>query len=109
MPCNYGLSSVRQRAEAKVMTLTKTDPVPDTRPMRSKKSLTLAGVALRTPYWVFTAGIAVIFLFPLVWTSISSVSPHPGTSQVRGWGFGNYESLQHYQAGIWRYILNSVY
>jgi multiple sugar transport system permease protein len=91
------------------MTLTRTEPTRDARPMRPKKSLTLGGIALRTPYWVLTGGIAVIFLFPLVWTSVSSVSPHAGTSQVHGWGLGNYKSLQHYQAGIWRYIANSVY
>src|SRR5438105_2049139 len=91
------------------MTLTKTEPAQASRPVRPKKSLTLAGVALRTPYWVFTGGIAVIFLFPLVWTSVSSVSPHAGTSQVHGWGFGNYQSLEHYQAGIWQYVANSVY
>jgi multiple sugar transport system permease protein len=70
---------------------------------------TLAGIALRTPYWVFTGALAVIFLFPLVWTAVSSVSPHPGTSQVHGWGFGNYSNLEHYQAGIWRYIVNSAF
>jgi multiple sugar transport system permease protein len=37
------------------------------------------------------------------------VSPHPGTSQVHGWGFGNYSNLEHYQAGIWRYIANSAF
>ena len=52
---------------------------------------------------------AVIFLFPLVWTAVSSVSPHAGTSQVDGWGFGNYQTLAHYQAGIWRYIANSAF
>ena len=46
----------------------------------------------------------MIFLFPLVWTAVSSVSPQAGTSQVHGWGFGNYALLEHYQAGIWRYI-----
>ena len=71
--------------------------------------MSIAGIALRTPYWVFTGALAVVFLFPLVWTSVSSVSPHPGTSQVHGWGFGNYRSLQHYQAGIWRYLANSTF
>jgi len=74
-----------------------------------RSSMSIAGIALRTPYWVFTGALAVVFLFPIVWTSVSSLSPHPGTSQVHGWGFGNYRSLQHYQAGIWRYIANSVY
>jgi multiple sugar transport system permease protein len=69
----------------------------------------LAGIATRTPYWVLTGALAIIFLFPMVWTAVSSVSPHPGTSQVDGWGFGNYESLAHFQAGIGRYIANSVF
>jgi multiple sugar transport system permease protein len=69
---------------------------------------TVAGVVLRTPYWVLTGGLAVVFLFPLVWTTVASVSPHAGTNQVDGWGFGNYETLTRYQAGIWRYLLNSA-
>ena len=56
---------------------------------------------------MFTGALAVIFLFPLIWTAVSSVSPHAGTSQVDGWGFGNYATLAHYQAGIWRYLANS--
>ena len=76
---------------------------------RRPATTTLAGVALRTPFWVLTGALAVIFLFPLVWTAVSSVSPHPGTSQVDGWGFGNYETLAHYQAGIWRYVANSAF
>lgn len=35
---------------------------------------TFAGLVLRSPYWVFTGGLAVIFLFPLVWTAVSSVA-----------------------------------
>jgi multiple sugar transport system permease protein len=76
---------------------------------RQAPTTTLAGVALRTPYWVFTGALATIFLFPLIWTAASSVSPHAGTSQVHGWGFGNYASLEHYQAGIWRYLANSAF
>ena len=62
----------------------------------------------RTPYFVMTGGLAVIFLFPLVWASVSSVSPQGGTAQTDGWGFNNYETLAGYQAGIGQYILNSV-
>ncbi|HLU55280.1 MAG TPA: carbohydrate ABC transporter permease [Pseudonocardia sp.] len=69
----------------------------------------VAGLVLRTPYWVFTGGLAVIFLYPLVWTAVASVSPHPGTSQVDGWGFGNYRALADYQAGIWQYLANSAF
>ena len=71
--------------------------------------MTLGGVALKTPYWVFTTGLAVLFLYPLVWTAISSVSPLPGTNQVDGWGFGNYITLANYQAGIGVYLLNSLF
>lgn len=73
------------------------------------KPTSLAGIATRTPYWVLTGALAIIFLFPMVWTAVSSVSPHPGTSQVDGWGFGNYVSLAHFQAGIGRYIANSAF
>jgi len=69
----------------------------------------IGGVAMRTPFWVFSGAIALIFLYPLVWTSVSSVSPHPGTGQVDGWGFGNYVTLAHYQAGIWQYLANSFF
>ena len=70
---------------------------------------TIAGIALRMPYWVFTGSLAAIFLFPLAWTAVSSISPHPGTNQVDGWGFGNYVTLAGYQAGIWRYVANSAF
>ena len=64
---------------------------------------------VRTPFWVLTGALAVIFLFPVVWTAVSSVSPQAGTSQNSGWGFANYASLAHYQAGIWRYLANSAF
>ncbi|MEH1123138.1 carbohydrate ABC transporter permease [Micromonospora sp. CPCC 206061] len=80
-------------------------------PVRRAKprGVTIAGIALRTPYWVFTGALAVIFLAPLVWTAVASVSPQAGTNQVDGWGLGNYETLARYQAGIWRYLFNSAF
>jgi multiple sugar transport system permease protein len=83
-------------------------PKAPTGPMKPR-GLTIAGVAFRTPYWVFTGGVAVVFLFPLVWTAVASVSPQAGTNQVTGWGFGNYATLADYQAGIWRYLANSAF
>lgn len=71
--------------------------------------MTISKLALRTPYWIFTGGLAIIFLFPLVWTAVSSVSPQAGTSQSSGWGFGNYATLSRYQAGIWQYLANSAF
>lgn len=65
-------------------------------------------LAFGIPYWVFTGALALIFLYPLIWTAVSSVSPHAGTSQTDGWGFGNYAALGDYQAGIWVYLWNST-
>jgi multiple sugar transport system permease protein len=92
-----------------IATVTHPHPDADLAPARrTAPPTTIAGLALRTPFWVFSGAIAVIFLFPLVWTAFSSVAPHPGTGQVDGWGFGNYVTLAHYQAGIGRYLANSV-
>ncbi|MEV6813265.1 carbohydrate ABC transporter permease [Micromonospora sp. NPDC051296] len=86
-------------------------PPPAAAPAGSKKSdgVTIAGIALRTPYWVFTGAVGLIFLAPLLWTAVASVSPQAGTNQVDGWGFGNYETLGSYQAGVWRYLANSAF
>jgi multiple sugar transport system permease protein len=62
----------------------------------------------RTPFYVLTGGLAVIFLYPIIWTAISSVSPQPGSAQVVGYGLGNYETVLNYQAGLWTYLGNSL-
>jgi multiple sugar transport system permease protein len=84
------------------------DRQPTPTPGRATQT-SVAGIALRMPFWVFTGALALIFLFPLVWTAVSSVAPHPGTNQVKGWGLGNYATLASYQAGIWRYLANSTF
>ncbi|WP_028048543.1 carbohydrate ABC transporter permease [Cellulomonas sp. URHD0024] len=90
--------------------MTSTTERPTVAPARPAAPTTrIGGVAMRTPFWVFSGALAIIFLYPLVWTSVASVSPHPGTGQVDGWGFGNYVTLAHYQAGIWQYLANSVF
>lgn len=61
----------------------------------------------RTPYYVATGGLAIIFLFPLVWAAIASISPQPLTGQVVGYGFGNYVTLMEYGSGLPRYAFNS--
>lgn len=75
---------------------------------RSAPTTTLGGLAIRTPYYVFTGALAIIFLFPLIWAAVASVSPQGGTAQTDGWGFGNYATLAAYQDGIGQYLLNSV-
>lgn len=62
----------------------------------------------RTSYYVLTGGLAIIFLFPLAWSFVASVSPQALTGQVVGWGFGNYVTLLNYGAGLWQFALNSA-
>lgn len=76
---------------------------------RPQERSTLAGIALRTPYWVVTGALAIIFLYPLLWTAVASVSPRAATNQTDGYGFGNYGTLTRYQDGIWQYLLNSAF
>jgi len=93
------------------MAVTAPAPAPAARPARAAAPAPrarIAGILTRTPYWVLTGGLAIVFLFPLVWAGVASVSPQPGSNQVEGWGFGNYVTLAHYQAGIGQYVLNSV-
>ncbi len=61
-----------------------------------------------TPRYVLTGGLAIIFLFPLIWSGYASVSPQGGTSQTEGFGFGNYERLLNYGSGLPTYFFNSL-
>jgi multiple sugar transport system permease protein len=63
----------------------------------------------RTSYYVFAGGLAIMFLIPLVWTAVASVSPDPATAQKDGFGFANYETLMDFDAGLPRYLWNSMY
>jgi len=88
-------------------TSTRTIVAPDHRPTRAHHG---AGRrVLGIPYAVFTGALAIIFLYPLVWTTVSSFSPQAGSAQTEGWGFGNYVSLANFQAGIWVYLGNSLF
>lgn len=62
----------------------------------------------RTPYYVLTGGLAIIFLFPLLWSVFASVSPQPGTAQTDGFGLGNYATLFNFGAGLPRVTINSA-
>lgn len=70
--------------------------------MRAIRNLT------RTPYYVLTGALALIFLFPLVWSAVASISPQPNTSQNHGFGFANYTKLMGYGSGLPQYLLNSI-
>ena len=90
-------------------TLTRTIVAPDHQPATPRYRSKAARIVFGIPYWVFTTALAVIFLYPLIWTGVSSLSPVAGTSQTDGWGFGNYIALADYQAGIWVYLFNSTF
>jgi multiple sugar transport system permease protein len=62
----------------------------------------------RTPYYVVTGGLAIIFLFPLIWATIASVSPQSGSQQRIGYGLANYARLWGFQEGLPTYFMNSV-
>jgi multiple sugar transport system permease protein len=62
----------------------------------------------RTPYFVLTGGLAIIFLFPLAWATISSFSAQAGSAQALGYGLGNYQRLWDFQEGLPTYFGNSV-
>ena len=62
----------------------------------------------RTPYYVFTGGLVIIFLFPLAWAIDRSFSAQAGSAQAFGYGFGNYQRLFDFQEGLPRYFMNSV-
>jgi multiple sugar transport system permease protein len=54
------------------------------------------------------AALAILFLFPLVWSGWSSVKGQPGSAQPSGFGFGNYRYLASYGEGVVTYLVNST-
>src|SRR6478735_3178335 len=91
-------------------TFTATDVIRVEPPRRhAGRGSAAARLAFGIPYWVLTTALAIIFLYPLVWTTVSSFQPRAGTSQTEGWGFGNSVALANYQAGIWVYLRNSLF
>ncbi len=63
----------------------------------------------RTPWYVLTGGLALIFLFPLLWSAVASVSPQGGTAQAFGYGLNNYQTLLNFGGGLVQTFSNSVF
>jgi ABC-type Fe3+ transport system permease subunit len=59
-------------------------------------------------HYTTTSALAVLLLFPLVWSGWSSVKEQPGSPQGSGYGFGNYAALLQYGEGLGTYALNSA-
>ena len=53
-------------------------------------------------YYSTTGALAILFLFPLVWSGYSSVRTRDG------FGLDNYVTMAHYGEGIGRYLLNTI-
>lgn len=62
----------------------------------------------RAGFHVTGASLAILFLFPLLWSGYSSVQSQPGTGQTEGFGFGNYSKMAGYGEGLTTYFVNSM-
>jgi multiple sugar transport system permease protein len=54
------------------------------------------------------SALAILFLFPLLWSGWSSVRGQPGFGQASGYGFGNYTTMAKFGEGLPRYLTNSL-
>ncbi|GAA4623896.1 carbohydrate ABC transporter permease [Actinoallomurus vinaceus] len=52
--------------------------------------------------------LAVLFLFPMVWTLFSSVHGRQASGRGNGWGIDDYKRLFHYGSGLPAYLLNTT-
>lgn len=64
----------------------------------------------QTGFYSTSTVLAVLFLFPMVWTLYSSVHGQQATdgAEPDGYGLANYRRLFDYGAGIGSYLVNSV-
>jgi multiple sugar transport system permease protein len=62
----------------------------------------------RAGYYTTNSALAVLFLFPLVWSGWSSVKGQPLTAQGSGYGFGNYTAVFQYGEGLGTYAFNTA-
>jgi multiple sugar transport system permease protein len=67
-----------------------------------------ASVAGRLGFYGTGGALAVLFLFPMVWSGYSSFKGQPGSGQETGFGFGNYEAMAKYGEGVGTYLLNTI-
>ena len=67
-------------------------------------------LARNTGFYSTSTVLAVLFLFPMVWTLYSSVHGQQATdgADPDGFGLANYRRLFDYGAGIGSYLVNSL-
>jgi multiple sugar transport system permease protein len=64
--------------------------------------------AQQAGYYTTAAALAVLFLFPLLWSGYSSLKGEPGSGQESGFGFGNYARMAEYGEGVSTYLANTL-
>jgi multiple sugar transport system permease protein len=72
------------------------------------RSKARGGAAGTAGFYTTAAALAILFLFPLVWSGWSSVRGQPGSVQETGFGLGNYARIASYGEGIGTYLTNST-
>ncbi|MEV6106130.1 carbohydrate ABC transporter permease [Streptomyces sp. NPDC051940] len=68
----------------------------------------MRGAAARGGYHSTATALAVLFLFPLLWSGWSSVKGQPGSGQASGYGLGNYRRMADFGEGIGTYLANTA-
>ncbi len=63
---------------------------------------------MRLGFHATGGALALLFLFPLLWSGYSSFKGQPGTSQEAGFGFGNYVAMAQYGEGVGTYLVNTA-
>ncbi|WP_433171814.1 carbohydrate ABC transporter permease [Actinoallomurus sp. CA-150999] len=65
-------------------------------------------VARSAGFYSTSTVLAVLFLFPMVWTLFSSVHGRQASGHGNGWGIDDYKRLFHYGSGLPAYLLNTT-
>ncbi len=88
-----------------------TAPVSQTTPAAAKRA---GASSLRALTYALCIALSILFLFPVVWSAISSVKPPaeasaiPPTFLPSRIDFTNFAKLNNYGRGIWTYVGNSI-
>jgi multiple sugar transport system permease protein len=62
----------------------------------------------RAGFYTTNAALAILFVFPFLWSAWASLRGRPGTGQASGFGFGNYSKFADFGEGIGTFTFNSV-
>ncbi len=89
-------------------------PFPHTRPRRASRPLRPATLVSRALYYLLCLALAMVFLFPLAWTALTSLKPpdeaqaSPPTFLPSHLSWDNYTFLAGFESGIGQAVVNSA-